>query len=522
MMVIPMKDAGDKVVGAIQVINKKDNAMFSSTDLSHLKLTATYVSETIKSTLLLEEIDATQRELMHIIGIIGEERSEETALHVKRVSEYAYTLAMLIGLDDKECLMVRDASPLHDIGKIAIPDVVLNKPGEYTNQEREVMNQHVNLGYDMLKHSERGLLQVAATIVHEHHEKWDGSGYPRGLKGEQIHIYGRIVALADVFDALSCERIYKKSWEHDRVMAYLKTEKGKHFDPKLVDLLFENEDKFVHIKDKFKDVFGKYDNTCQSERSISVLGAYGTKSQKGGSSAFLIDAKTSIDAGNLIAPLGEKCIELESIWLTHSHLDHISDIAFIVDNYYERREKTLKIYALPETIEALQMHLFNHTIWPDFSNIPLANGQGMSLSYHPIVCGECYEVNEQLSIEPVDTDHTVASCGYVIHQGKASVLITADTLGLENIITRLNEDTDISTLVVECSFPSSMEKLAKESKHLTAKLLFSALENLNSKNIRIYINHIKPEYEKEIAQEIESLKGERSVTILKDGDSVNF
>lgn len=525
MMVIPMKDGNDNVVGAIQVINKLDNAVFSSSDLLHLKLASTYVSETIKSTLLLEELDATQREIMHIVGIVGENRSQETANHVKRVSEYSYTLAKLYGLDEEQCEAVRDASPLHDIGKIAIPDAVLNKPGKYNDQERAIMNQHVTFGYDMLKHSKRGLLKVAATIAHEHHEKWDGTGYPRALKGEEIHIYGRIVALADVFDALSCERIYKKGWEHSRVMAYLEQEKGKHFDPKLVEFLINNENLFIEIKETLKDVFNhelivKPSKINEKNLGISVLGAFGTKSQKGGSSAFLLDEKTSIDAGNLIGPLGEECISLESIWLTHSHLDHISDIAFIVDNYYERREKTLKIYALPETIETLKRYIFNDSIWPDFSIIPLPNGKGMALSYHIIDYAECYTISEELSLEPIATDHTVPSCGYIIRKGKEKVLLTADTLNLENIITRLNNDNSISTLVVECSFPSSMHHLAIQSKHLTPKLLFESLRTLEQKEMTIYINHIKPEYELEIKQEIEVLKGAWHVVILKDGDVI--
>lgn len=527
MMVIPMKNRNDEVVGAIQVINKKSNALFSKLDLTHLKLAATYVSETIKSTLLLEEIDATQRELAHIIGIVGENRSEETANHVKRVSEYAFTLATLYGLNEEECTMVRDAAPLHDIGKIAISDAILNKPGKYTEEEFEDMKRHARLGYDMLKHSERGLLKTAAVIAYEHHEKWDGSGYPRALKGEDIHIYGRIVALADVFDALSCERVYKKGWEHSKVMTFLEEEREKHFDPKLIDLLFENEEKFLEIKNMFKDVFTEPMHTSSPDtdtkkQNITILGAYGTKSQKGGSSAFLLDEKTSIDAGNLLAPLGEECIKLESIWLTHSHLDHISDIAFIVDNYYERREKTLRIYALPETIETLQKHVFNHRVWPDFSTIPLSNKKGMALSYHPITCGEHYEVSEHLSLEPIATDHTVDSCGYIVQKDKHKVLITADTLSLENIVQRVNHDKDINTLVVECSFPSSLEGLAIKSKHLTPKLVFSALATLHHEDVEICINHIKPEYELEITQEIEALKGEWSVTVLKDGDSITF
>jgi len=255
MMVIPMKNRSSEVVGVIQVINKKKDGLFYDADLTHLKLTSTYIVESIKTTLLLEEVEATQQELAHIIGIVGENRSKETANHVRRVSEYTYILAELYGLEKEECELLRGAAPLHDIGKIAIPDAILNKPGKYNEEERENMNRHAKLGYDMLRHSERGLLKMAAIIAYEHHEKWDGSGYPRKIKGEDIHIYGRIVALADVFDALSCERVYKQGWEHKRVMAYIKEESGKHFEPKLVDLVLKNEERFVYVKETFKDVF---------------------------------------------------------------------------------------------------------------------------------------------------------------------------------------------------------------------------------------------------------------------------
>lgn len=255
MIVIPMKNSQDEVVGAIQVINKKDNTRFTPKDLVYLKLASTYISETIKSTLLLEELEATQREIMHIVGIVGEKRSEETALHVKRVAKYTYLLAKGYGLDERTSMELSDVSPLHDIGKIAIDDAVLKKPGRLTEEEMAHMMNHPQYGYDMLKNSQRGLLKSAAIVAHEHHEKFDGSGYPRQLKGEEIHIFGRIVALADVFDALSSERIYKRAWEPDRIVEFVKHESGKHFDPKLVDIFLKNRTEFFKIAEEMKDRF---------------------------------------------------------------------------------------------------------------------------------------------------------------------------------------------------------------------------------------------------------------------------
>jgi HD-GYP domain-containing protein (c-di-GMP phosphodiesterase class II) len=203
---------------------------------------------------LNSEIEQTQKEVVFTMGAIGESRSKETGNHVKRVAEYSKLLALYYGLPQKEAEMLKQASPMHDIGKVAIPDAILNKPGRFDEAEREIMNTHSQLGYDMLKHSNRPLLKCAATVAYEHHEKWDGTGYPRKLKGEEIHIYGRITALADVFDALGSDRCYKKAWDDERIFNLFKEERGKHFDPKLIDIFFEHLDEFLKIRDKFKDI----------------------------------------------------------------------------------------------------------------------------------------------------------------------------------------------------------------------------------------------------------------------------
>jgi len=145
------------------------------------------------------------------------------------------------------------ASPMHDIGKVGIPDAILNAPRKLSFDEFEIMKTHASLGYDMLKSSNKPILQAAAIVANEHHEKFDGSGYPNGTSGEDIHIYGRITAVADVFDALGSERVYKKAWELDRILELFKEESGKHFDPKLVQLFMDNLDIFLEIRDKFKD-----------------------------------------------------------------------------------------------------------------------------------------------------------------------------------------------------------------------------------------------------------------------------
>ena len=202
---------------------------------------------------LHKEIEETQREVIYKMGEIGESRSNETGNHVKRVAEYSKLLAKLYGLDEKECDILFIASPMHDIGKVGIPDSILNKPGKLTDDEWKIMKKHSIIGYNILKNSKREILKAAAIVARDHHEKWDGSGYPRNLKNEEIHIYGRITALADVFDALGSDRCYKKAWKDEDIFTLLKEGKSKHFDPKLVDLFFENIDKFKEIRDRYKD-----------------------------------------------------------------------------------------------------------------------------------------------------------------------------------------------------------------------------------------------------------------------------
>jgi len=202
---------------------------------------------------LNEEIWQTQHEMLSLLGEVGETRSQETGNHVRRVAKYAKILGELYGLDDEELRLLYSASPMHDIGKIGISDAILLKPGKLEPDEYDVMKTHSTIGYDILKNSSRPLLKAAAIIAREHHEKWDGSGYPNALSGRDIHIYGRITALADVFDALSCERVYKRAWPMEKIIEFVLSERGKHFDPDLVDMFMENIDRFKEIAAKYQD-----------------------------------------------------------------------------------------------------------------------------------------------------------------------------------------------------------------------------------------------------------------------------
>ena len=258
------------------------------------------------------------------------------------------------------------------------------------------------------------------------------------------------------------------------------------------------------------------------ENEITILGANGTKGAEGGTSAFLVDAHNVIDAGNLLRPMREAAAEIETIWLTHSHLDHIVDIAYVLDSYFSERKVSLKLRGLPETLEAVQRHFFNDLIWPDFSKIRLVNSDKMALVYEAIILGESYPLNEGCSIEAFETDHTVASCGYMVTKDQRSLIITADTYSLETMMELVVKTETVTALVVECSFPSGMRSLAKESKHLTPELLFITLKALEKSGLKLYINHIKPLYREIISSEIELYKGAWEVEILKDGEKIHF
>ena len=162
-------------------------------------------------------------------------------------------LAELYGLSATTVTLIKDAAPLHDIGKVAIPDNILHKPGKLDAEEWEIMKKHVEFGVDILSSSKRRLIVVGAEIVKSHHEKWDGTGYPHSLKGADIPVSGRIVALADVFDALGSKRSYKEAWPDSEIMQELLTQKGRHFDPELVDIMIDNWEDFIEIRNSLPD-----------------------------------------------------------------------------------------------------------------------------------------------------------------------------------------------------------------------------------------------------------------------------
>ncbi len=202
---------------------------------------------------LNELITGSQKEIIYLLGEVVESRSNETGYHIKRVAHYSELMATLVGLSAEEAELIKTASPMHDIGKIAISDAILTKPGKLDPDEWREMQTHSRRGHDILSGSNLMVMKISAVIALSHHEKWDGTGYPDGLKGEEIHIYGRITALADAFDALGSDRCYKKAWPLDKILALIKEERGRHFDPRLVDLFLKNIDAFLAIRDSISE-----------------------------------------------------------------------------------------------------------------------------------------------------------------------------------------------------------------------------------------------------------------------------
>ncbi|MBF0427975.1 MAG: DUF3369 domain-containing protein [Magnetococcales bacterium] len=219
-----------------------------------IRLYATNVGLAFDNILMNREIFATQQDLTFTLGELIEGRSNETGNHVRRVAEFARLLGTLAGLNEDEVEMLWLAAPLHDLGKFGIPEEILKKPSSLNDGEWALMKDHAELGMQMLKGSNRKILQLASIIAVQHHERWDGGGYPQGLKEEEIHLYARIVSLVEVFDALAHERLHKKAWSLESTLEFIRNGRSKRFDPRLVDLFLENLDGFLRIQDRYTDL----------------------------------------------------------------------------------------------------------------------------------------------------------------------------------------------------------------------------------------------------------------------------
>jgi response regulator RpfG family c-di-GMP phosphodiesterase len=223
----------------------------SEIDAKLLEVFSSGVAIAFDNILLNQEISDTQGELIMRLGDVVESRSSEAGNHVRRMAEVCYLIAIASGMDSDDAAILKQAAPMHDIGKIATPDAVLLKPGKLNEGEWDIMKMHPEVGMSILDGSHRPILRAASIIAHQHHEKFDGSGYPQGLVGKEIHVYARIVAVADVFDALMHARVYKLAWPVEQVIAHLKSVSGSHLDPQFVELLIQNVDKAVDINQRY-------------------------------------------------------------------------------------------------------------------------------------------------------------------------------------------------------------------------------------------------------------------------------
>nr|WP_227657596.1 two-component system response regulator [Candidatus Magnetaquicoccus inordinatus] len=200
------------------------------------------------------ELQETQLAIVRKLGRAAEFRDNETGLHVLRMSHYAQLLGAACGMSEAETILLLNASPLHDVGKIGIPDHILLKPGKLTEEEFLQIRNHPEIGAEIIGKEDSPLLKMAFQIAYTHHEKWNGSGYPRGLQGNDIPLVGRISAIADVFDAITSARPYKKAWPLEEALAWLQQESGRHFDPHLLHLFLAELPKILLIKERFSEI----------------------------------------------------------------------------------------------------------------------------------------------------------------------------------------------------------------------------------------------------------------------------
>ena len=195
----------------------------------------------------------TRQQIIRRLGRAAEFRDNETGNHIIRMSHFCRLIGIAAGLGEKTVEILYNASPMHDVGKIGIPDAVLRKPGKLDGEEWEVMKQHAQIGADIIGEHPSGLLRMAREIALNHHEKWDGSGYPRGIGGAEIPVEARIIAIADVFDALTSERPYKKAWSVEAAVQLLREQSGRHFDPELVELFLGQLPAILEIKERWAE-----------------------------------------------------------------------------------------------------------------------------------------------------------------------------------------------------------------------------------------------------------------------------
>ncbi|MDD3463133.1 MAG: GAF domain-containing protein [Sulfurospirillaceae bacterium] len=254
--------------------------------------------------------------------------------------------------------------------------------------------------------------------------------------------------------------------------------------------------------------------------TVKFLGASGGRDAKHFSTCIQVAENIVIDAGNIVNALGSSAKDIDHIFLTHAHLDHIIDIAFLIDNFFASRENELCIYGLKDTLSSLKEHIFNWQIWPDFSELYLIKENKKSVKFIPIKYNQTYTING-VSLTPFKSNHTITCCGYVVEKNSNALLFSSDTYKNKKIWDIVNENQKIKSLVIDVSFPSKFEHIAHKSKHLTPKLLKMELKKLHRNDVQIYVNHIKPSYENIVIEELEKM-GISQKNILRGGEELEL
>ncbi len=252
ILAIPLFDKKGKILGVFQAVNKLSDG-FVEEDLELFTLLGGYASSALENSILQRKVKEAYKEAIMRLSHAAEYKDPETYNHIVRVGLFAKLMAEKMGYEKEVCDSIMLAAPMHDVGKIGIPDAVLLKKGRLNDWEWEIMKKHTIIGYEILKDSSSELLQMAAIVALDHHEKWDGTGYPNGKKGEEISVWGRMTAIADVFDALLSKRPYKEPWPLDKTIDHMKSLKEKQFDPQLIDIFFDNLDEVMKIRETYRD-----------------------------------------------------------------------------------------------------------------------------------------------------------------------------------------------------------------------------------------------------------------------------
>jgi len=252
LLALPVFDKRGEVLGVVELLNKR-RGFFSNLDAELMVLLGNYVGAALENALLYKKLYDTQTNLIYKLSTAAEFKDEETSAHTKRVAYYSGLVAEGLGLSKEEVDALVLVAPMHDVGKIGIPDDIIRKPGKLEPDEFAVIKKHTTIGYKILFDPDNELLQKAALVARDHHERWDGGGYPAGLAGERITLEGRVLAVVDVFDALTSRRPYKEPWEFDLAAKYLRENAGSHFDPALVELFLRDGSRVREIFETYKE-----------------------------------------------------------------------------------------------------------------------------------------------------------------------------------------------------------------------------------------------------------------------------